>query len=80
MTLCPRGCGRPSRRVLSTMNRRLPPLCAVCAVTDNRGVYRMADRSMVTAKQNAARRAQAEAEVEMRYRLALAAIKRGRVA
>lgn len=77
MSLCPRGCGRPSRRVLSTMNRKKPPLCLECSLTDGRG--RSGDKS-AAAKLGNARRAEREAAwIEAQFAAALAEIRNRRV-
>jgi hypothetical protein len=71
--LCPRGCGRPSRRVLTRnfMAAGRAPLCRECILTQAGRL-----RAPEAAKRENARRATAKAaEVERRYLAALAAIR-----
>ena len=70
MSLCPRGCGRPSRRVL-TQATRGPALCVQCRMGTGRpGVYLTADRAWATRKGNATKRRREAAAIEAAYQQA----------
>lgn len=73
MSLCPRGCGRPSRRLI--WNRPgCPALCLACYrghAWDGRGRYLTADRGEATKRGNATRKRQQAARIEARYAAAL---------
>lgn len=89
MSLCPRGCGRPSRRTIS----RKSQLCWECHDSnrdrsapltgawrhDRRGIYRKAQRSALAAQNaNAIRQRERDRRTQIRFELALAALRRRR--
>jgi len=76
MSLCPRGCGRPSRRVL-WVRAKCPALCLEChrgAAWDGRGRYLKPEaRAEATRRGNATRRRREAVAIEAAYQAALVA-------
>lgn len=88
-TMCPRNCGRPSRRVRVARPvvgiPRLATLCRECWLAescgpDRRGRYRTADRAKATKKGLRTRARNEAQQIDRRFARALVEIRRRRAA